>query len=58
MARTEEVRARVTPSEKRALALLAYQEDRRPTEALRELIRAEAKRRGLWPPESRQSKPE
>ena len=50
MNRSEMVSVRVLPEEKRALVRIARQERRKPSELLRELIRAEAKRRGLWPP--------
>jgi uncharacterized protein (DUF1778 family) len=48
--RTERVSARTHPDEKRALAKLARIERRTPSDVLRQLIREEAKRRGLWPP--------
>ena len=51
MVKTEAIGARVLPEEKRALLQIARQERRKPSEALRELIRQEAKRRMLWPPE-------
>ena len=49
MIRSETIRARVTPTERQALALIAQEEDRRVSETLRELVRREAARRGLWP---------
>ena len=50
MNRSETVKARVMPEEKRALLQIAKADRRRPSEALRELIRQDAQRRGLWPP--------
>jgi len=49
-ARTEILRIRVSPSERLALERIAEHERRRPSEALRELIRSAAKGYGLWPP--------
>ena len=43
------VHVRVSPSEHRALAALAHQDRRRVSEFLRELVRQEALRRGVWP---------
>ena len=48
-AKTETVRARVTPAEYTALAALAESQERTPSEVIRELIRTAAKRQGLWP---------
>ena len=53
MNRSEFVKARVMPEEKRALLQIAKADRRRPSEALRELIRQDAQRRGLWPPATR-----
>lgn len=50
MMKTEAVNARVLPEEKAALKALARLERRKPSEQIRELIRAEAARRQLWPP--------
>jgi len=44
----EMVNTRVNDAEKRALALLAEAEARTPSATIRELIRQEARRRGLW----------
>ena len=49
MNKSESVNVRVLPEEKRALVKIARLERRKPSELLREWIRAEAKRRGLWP---------
>ena len=48
MARTEMVHTRMTATERRALLLVARQEDRNPSETLRELVRQAARERGLW----------
>jgi hypothetical protein len=48
------VQARVSPDEKKALELVAERERRKPSEMLRELIRAAAKECGLWPPEKKE----
>jgi len=48
-----EVRAKVNPSEKVALELLAQRERRNLSETIRELIREAAAREGLWPPETK-----
>lgn len=50
MNKSKMVRVRVSPLEKAALAAIAGHEGRKPTEALRELIREAARQRGLWPP--------
>ena len=50
MNRSEMISVRVLPEEKRVLARIARQERRKPSELLRELIREEAQRHGLWPP--------
>lgn len=47
--KSEAVFARLIPTEKRVLLAIARAERRNVSETLRELIRAEAKRRGLWP---------
>jgi len=49
-----EIRAKVNPSERAALELLAQHERRNLSETLRELIRDAAQRQGLWPPETKQ----
>ena len=46
----EVISFRASLDERQALLLIAREERRRPSEAMRELVRAEAKRRGLWPP--------
>jgi hypothetical protein len=43
------IRFRLSDSERQALDNMLTQEDRKPGEFLRELVRAEARRRGLWP---------
>jgi len=48
--KTEEVRARVTITEKAALAAIAEKEILNLSEAVRTLVREGAQRRGLWPP--------
>lgn len=53
MARTETVATRTLPEEKRVLAQIARQERRTMSETLREMIRDEGERRGLWPPAQR-----
>ena len=50
MQRQNELRARCSPSELKALELLARQEQRKPTDVLRDLVIVEARKRGLWPP--------
>jgi len=50
MIRNQFVGARALPEEKAALAAISKQDRRRPSDVLREMIRAEAERRGLWPP--------
>lgn len=49
MEKTESINLRCLPEEKRALLKIARLERRKPSELVREWIRAEAKRRGLWP---------
>lgn len=49
LARTQTIATRALPEEKVALARIARQERRSPSEMLREMIRTEAQRRGLWP---------
>lgn len=51
-ARMDVVRARCNQEERQALELVALAERRKPSEALRELIREAAQRRGLWPPDA------
>ncbi len=63
MNRTEFMRARCTRRERVALLALARDEDRSPSELLRELVRRAAVERGLWPPPetdrlAHQAKPE
>jgi len=48
--KSEEIRARVNPSELMALKLVAQHDRRNMSEVLRELIREAAQQRGLWPP--------
>lgn len=43
------VRFRLSEAERQALDRMLELEDRKPGEFLRELLRAEASRRGLWP---------
>jgi hypothetical protein len=50
MKRTNELRAIASDEEVAALRAIAKQESRNAPEMLRELVRTEAKRRGLWPP--------
>ena len=52
--RSEVVLTRVNPFEKGVLVKLAGIDGRNASETLRELIRQEARRRGLWPVHSRQ----
>jgi hypothetical protein len=47
--KTEAVFARLVPTEKAALQAIAKAERRNVSETVRELIRSEAHRRGLWP---------
>ena len=58
MIKNQFVGARALPEEKRALQEIARQDRRRPSDALREMIREEAKRRGLWPPPRHNSRME
>lgn len=46
--RPNSVTTRMTLREKHALALMAAQDDRSPSEMVRELVRQEAVRRGVW----------
>lgn len=48
---------RLSVEERAALLAIARAERRRPSEALREMIRTEAKRRGLWPPSDNGARP-
>ena len=50
MNKTEVIKARVMAEEKRVFLKLCRMDRRKPSEMLRELVRQEAKRRGLWPP--------
>ena len=47
--KTEEIRARCTPTEYQALVALAQQEERGVSDALRWVVREVAKQRGVWP---------
>ena len=47
--KTEEIRARCTPTEYAALVALAQQEERGVSDALRWVVREVAKQRGVWP---------
>jgi len=47
--KTAAISARALPAERAALDAIARQERRRPSDVVRNLIRAEAQRRGLWP---------
>ena len=48
MNKTRTARAKVTPVERRALEIVAEQDGLKISELLRELIRQEAQRRGVW----------
>lgn len=50
--REDEIRARCSKDEKRALDLIAEYESMKPTEALRTIVREAARLRGLWPIEN------
>jgi hypothetical protein len=50
--KTAIIKTRAVPEEKQALAQIAKQERLSMSETLRDLIRQEARRRGLWPPGS------
>jgi hypothetical protein len=50
MIKQPELRARCSDEELEALRKVAEIEHRKPTEMLRELVRASAKRHGVWPP--------
>ncbi len=47
--REQFVRFRVSAAERQALDLMLQQEERRVSEFIRDLVRAEAAKRGLWP---------
>jgi len=47
--RDDFVRFRVSPAERQALDLMLEQEERKVSEFMRDLVRAEAARRGFWP---------
>ena len=47
---------RLSPVERQALDNLAALEQRRASEVLRELIRKEARERGVWPVQAQQSR--
>lgn len=49
MLRSERVVLRVAPAEVEALKLIAKADHRNMSEAIRELIRAESRKRGEWP---------
>jgi hypothetical protein len=49
MIKTKLVQARCTDAERQALERIAQYEQRKLSEALREIIREGAKSRGLWP---------
>lgn len=49
--RTDVVRVRCRPEERKALELVALMERRNLSEMLRELVREGARERGLWPPD-------
>lgn len=53
--KTELIHVRTVPEERAVLQAIAHQDRRRPSETLRELVRAEAARRGLWPPQEAQA---
>ena len=44
------LRVRCSDNEYKALRTIAQSEDRSASEQLRELVRQEAERRGIWPP--------
>lgn len=50
MDRANVVSCRLSDEEQAAFIAIMHQERRRQSETLRELVRAEAERRGLWPP--------
>jgi len=50
MERDKVIGVRVCPDERKALEAIAKQDRRNISEMLRELVRQEAERRGLWPP--------
>lgn len=49
MVKTEELRARCTLAELKALQVIAQQEGRQPGEMLREVVRQYAQQAGIWP---------
>jgi len=49
--------AKLRPVERRALLAIARQERRNVSETVRELIRSEAQRRGLWPDAAKRGQP-
>ena len=51
MTKTEVMRARCTPVERKALGAIAHAEGIKTSEALREVVRQAARERGLWPPD-------
>ena len=50
--RTYSIQARASRDEFEALQAIARRQRRRPSEALRELVREKAKQLGLWPEET------
>jgi hypothetical protein len=49
MNKTRRIAIRLTPLELESLNRIAQVEQRKPSEALREIIREAAQRRGIWP---------
>lgn len=49
MNKTKRIAFRLTPLELESLSKIAQIERRKPSEALREIIREAAQRRGIWP---------
>ena len=52
MQRIKVVQTRLSPDEKKALLAVSRHVRRKPSELVRELIRQEAVRLGLWPPQT------
>jgi len=50
MFKTAIIKIRTAPEVKQALAIIAKQERQGMSATLRDLIREEARKRGLWPP--------
>ena len=56
MRRSELIKATCSPVEKSALRAIAEQDQKHLSEVLRDLVHAEARKRGLWPLDSRQER--